>query len=92
MVRAAIKFKDSLKEGSKKIEVHYTPKHGSWLNIAEIEISALIRQSLKRRLESAESVARELDAAVEERNRLEKKIHWAFSTEQVRVKLARIYC
>lgn len=76
----------------KKIEVHYTPKHGSWLNMAEIEISALVRQSLKRRLENAESVARELDIVVEERNRLEKKIHWAFLTEQARVKLAKIYC
>ena len=56
----------------------------------EIEKSALVRQSLKRRLGSAESVARELDATVEERNQLEKKIHWAFSTEQARDKQARI--
>jgi len=60
--------------------------------MAEIEISALERMSLRRRLGSAEIVARELEVVVEERNRLEKKIHWAFSTEQARVKLARLYC
>lgn len=76
----------------KRLELHYTPKHGSWLNMAEIEISALVQQSLKRRLGSREVVARELEAVVRERNSLEKKIHWAFSTEQARVKLSRLYC
>lgn len=76
----------------KKLELHYTPKHGSWLNMAEIEISALVQQSLKRRLSNLEAVTRELEAVVRERNRLEKKIYWAFSTEQARVKLARLYC
>jgi hypothetical protein len=75
----------------KRIEVHYTPKHGSWLNMAEIEISALTQQSLRRRLGSVEHLSRELGAIVNERNRLERKITWGFSTEQARVKLARIY-
>lgn len=75
----------------KKIELHYTPKHGSWLNMAEIEISALAQQSLKRRLGSIGSVANELKILVEERNRLERKIHWSFSTERARVKLSRLY-
>lgn len=75
----------------KKIELHYTPKHGSWLNMAEIEISVLAQQSLKRRLRGIEEVARGLKVLVEERNRREKRIYWSFSTEQARVKLSRLY-
>lgn len=75
----------------KKIELHYPPKHGSWLNMAEIEISVLAQQSLKRRLRGIEEVARGLKVLVEERNRREKRIYWSFSTEQARVKLSRLY-
>jgi hypothetical protein len=76
----------------KKLELHYTPKHGSWLNMAEIEISALVQQSLKRRLGNIETVTKELEAVVKERNRLEKRIYWTFSTEQARIKLSKLYC
>jgi len=76
----------------KKLELHYTPKHGSWLNMAEIEISALTQQCLRRRLASIESVTRELKIAVAARNQQKKRIHWGFSTEEARVKLSKIYC
>lgn len=76
---------------AKKLEAHYTPKHGSWLNMAEIEISALTQQCLKRRLSNLEAVQKELDACVRERNEKKRKICWSFSTEKARIKMKKLY-
>ena len=74
-----------------KIEWHYTPEHGSWLNMAEIELSVLHRQCLNRRLEDAAMVERETQAWQEERNGNQAKINWQFTTADARVKLRRLY-
>lgn len=79
------------REMAKKLEAHYTPKHGSWLNMAEIEISALTQQCLKRRLSNLEAVQKELDACVRERNEKKRKICWSFSTEKARIKMKKLY-
>lgn len=82
---------EEARELVKKIEPHYTPKHGSWLNMAEIEISALTRQCLKRRLGSIEEVRDELEECVKDRNMRNKAICWSFSLEKAREKLQRLY-
>jgi len=74
-----------------RFEFAYTPKHGSWLNIAEIEISVLKRQCLSRRMESIEVVHREIDAWVEKRNAMDVLIDWQFTTSDARVKLKSLY-
>lgn len=74
-----------------KLEFHYTPKHGSWLNMAEIELSVLSRQCLDRRIPSKESLQRELAAWEEQRNRESLKIDWQFTTADARIKLKRLY-
>ena len=76
---------------SKKIEFVYTPKHGSWLNMVEIELSVLVRQCLKRRLADMETLEREAGAWCEERNRLGTSVEWRFSTEDARIKLRKLY-
>lgn len=75
----------------KRFEFHYTPKKGSWLNMAELELSALSRQCLKRRIPDIKTLSRELDAIVKERNRLEIKAKWQFTIENAREKLNRHY-
>jgi hypothetical protein len=70
-----------------KLEVHHTPKHGSWLNMAELELSALRRQCLDRRLADRPAVEREVAAWVEARNAAEATIGWRFTTEDARIKL-----
>lgn len=75
----------------KKIEVHHTPKHASWLNMAEIEISVLGGQCLKRRIGSKEALERETAAYVSDRNRRKAKILWGFSVKDARVKMKRAY-
>ena len=74
-----------------KLEIHYTPKHGSWLNMAEIELSHLSRQCLDRRIESKELLTKEVMAWNNERN--EKKViaKWQFTTEDARIKLHKLY-
>jgi len=72
-------------------EFHDTPKKGSWLNIAELELSALSRLCLARRLGSLEQLDHELQALVKERNTLRIKVHWQFSLTQARKKLYRHY-
>jgi len=75
----------------RKLEFHFTPKHGSWLNMAEIEISILSRQCLKQRVSSLEKLAvisRKWTAA---RNTQQAKINWCFDVTQARIKLARLY-
>ena len=75
----------------KKIEVHHTPKHASWLNMAEIEISVLGGQCLKRRISSKEVLERETAAYVSERNARGAKVLWGFSVQDARTKMRRVY-
>jgi len=75
----------------KKIEVHHTPKHASWLNMAEIEISVLGGQCLKRRISSKEVLERETAAYVSERNARGAKVLWGFSVQYARTKMRRVY-
>jgi DDE superfamily endonuclease len=72
-------------------EMHYTPKKGSWLNMAELELSALSRICLSRRISSIEGLDREVQALVKERNELKVKVEWQFSISQAREKLSRHY-
>ena len=74
-----------------KVRFVHTPKHGSWLDMAEIELSVLSRQNFSRRIGTAEEMERELSAWLEERNRLCTKIDWQFTTKEARVKLKRLY-
>ncbi len=74
-----------------KLEIHYTPKHGSWLNMAEIELSILQRQCLDRRLSDRMTMEREVAAWVSERNQAMHTIDWRFTTADARIKLKRLY-
>lgn len=76
---------------SEKLEIHYTPRHGSWLNMAEIELSVLARQVLNQRLSTAEQVQAEAAAWQERRNRHQARINWRFTTPDARIKLKRLY-
>lgn len=74
-----------------KVEWHYTPEHGSWLNMAEIELSVLQRQCLSRRIEEASTLESEVAAWQGVRNQASSKIVWQFTTADARVKLRRLY-
>ncbi len=74
-----------------KIEFIYTPVHGSWLNMVEIELSVLGRQSLKRRIPDTKTLRREVKAWQKERNQLGASVDWRFSTEDARIKLRSLY-
>lgn len=76
---------------TKRFEFIYTPVHGSWLNQSEIEFSALMRQCLRRRVGSRETMAAEVAAWVEQRNRAGVTVAWRFRPEEARVRLARLY-
>ena len=76
---------------AEKLEWHYTPRHGSWLNMAEIELAALGKQCLGRRIGSREELAREAAAWEEERNERQVEVQWQFTTAKARVKLRRLY-
>jgi len=76
---------------AQRFEFHYTPKKGSWLNIAELELSALSRMGLSRRIASMEELEREMQALVKERIELQIKVEWQFSIVQARQKLGRHY-
>jgi hypothetical protein len=76
---------------AERIEWHYTPKHGSWLNMAEIELSVLARQCLDRRIPDRETLAREVAAWETKRNAAEVVADWQFTTADARVKLKRLY-
>ena len=69
----------------------YTPKHGSWLNMAEIELNVLISQCLGRRIDNIEEVRQEVSAWQECRNNKQAKVNWQFTTEDARIKLSRLY-
>jgi hypothetical protein len=74
-----------------KLELHYTPKHGSWLDMAEIELSVLAGQCLDRRLPDRETLEREVAAWVTERNATASTIDWRFTTDDARIKLHHLY-
>lgn len=76
---------------AKRLEIHYTPKHGSWLNIAEIELSALSSQCLGRRIPSIDVLSSELKAWNLSRNEAHTGVKWQFTTDDARVKLHRLY-
>jgi transposase len=74
-----------------KLELHYTPKHGSWLNVAEIELSALSRQCLDRRLPDVETLQAEVAAWAARRNAAGGAVDWRFTAADARIKLKRLY-
>jgi hypothetical protein len=76
---------------AERIEVHHTPKHGSWLNVAEIELSVLTRQCLDRRIESVDELLKQLEPWEVERNDRAVGVKWQFTTADARVKLRRLY-
>jgi len=76
---------------AKRLEIHYTPKHGSWLNIAEIELSAMTAQCLGRRIPDMVTLASELDEWSSTRNHSSAAVNWQFSNEDARVKLRGLY-
>lgn len=76
---------------AKRLEIHYTPKHGSWLNIAEIELSVLKGQALNRRIAHIDEMRAEVNAWENDRNNRLAKVNWQFTTDQARIKLHRLY-
>ena len=82
---------DEAKRIADKLDIHYTPKHGSWLNMAEIELSHLSRQCLADRIEDRATLGHEVQAWNKKRNDRQAKAHWQFTTEDARVKLRRLY-
>lgn len=74
-----------------KLEFRFTPKHGSWLNMAECEFAVLMRQCLNRRLATQDEVVREIAAWEQARNAAKDTVHWRFTTETARTKLRRLY-
>jgi len=74
-----------------KLEIHYTPKHGSWLDMAEIELGILARQCLSRRIDNMEQLKDEVAAWQVIRNTAEAKVNWRFTTEDARIKLKKLY-
>ena len=76
---------------TERFEFHYTPIHGSWLNMAELEFAALSKQCLKRRLASQEILTREVTTWEHQRNQVQTKVTWRFTTTNARTKLTRLY-
>ena len=74
-----------------KLEVHYTPKHGSWLNMAEIELSVLASQCLAERMDNKACVTEQVAAWEKRRNAAQSRIDWRFTTADARIKLKRLY-
>jgi transposase len=74
-----------------RLEIHYTPKHGSWLNMAEIEFSILSKQCLDRRIPDQATLKAEVQAWVAERNACSSGMEWRFTTEDARIKLKQLY-
>lgn len=74
-----------------KLEIHYTPKHGSWLNMAEIELSVLSRQCLKARMPDQSFLISTLTAWEDNRNATDATVHWHFTTDDARIKLHALY-
>ena len=76
---------------TERLEIHYTSKRGSWLNMAEIEIEVLARQCLDRRIPDQEALRREVDAWQDQRNRDMVRVDWRFTTDDARIKLKSLY-
>jgi len=74
-----------------RLEIHYTPKHGSWLNMAEIELSILSRQCLDQRIPDQDTLKKEIAAWQEKRNALAQPMEWRFTNEDARIKLKKLY-
>ncbi len=75
----------------KRLELHYTPKHASWLNVAEIELSLLTRQCLSRRIPDLPTLQQQAQKWYERRNENQKSVDWQFTCEDARIKLKRLY-
>ncbi len=76
---------------AERLEIHYTPRHGSWLNMAEIELGVLTRQCLDRRIPDRSVLRREAKAWQEDRNREGVRVNWRFTTEDARIRLNSLY-
>jgi hypothetical protein len=76
---------------ARRLELHYTPKHGSWLNMAEIELSVLSRQCLDRRIPDKQTLAKEIAAWQKERDAASGTVDWRFTADDARIKLKRLY-
>ena len=79
------------RELAKRIEIHYTPKHGSWLNIAEIELSFLSRQCLNKRIDLLDVLNKDMLDWEQKRNLMQKIVDWQFTADDARIKLKRLY-
>ena len=82
---------DEARRIAEKLQFHYTPKHGSWLNMAEIEFSVLSRQCLSRRIPDQETLKREVQAWQNRRNEQRATVKWQFTTNDARIKLKKLY-
>jgi transposase len=82
---------DEARRLAERLEIHYTPEHGSWLNMAEIEQSVMARQALGRRIPDIETMMQVTTAWYEKRNAAEASVDWQFTTEDARIKLKRLY-
>ena len=82
---------DKARSLAKRLEIHYTPKHGSWLNIAEIELSAVTQQCLNRRIPDMEFLNEQLSLWEKDRNNSSKYVNWYFTTDKARGKLNHPY-
>jgi len=76
---------------AKRLEFHYTPKHGSWLNVAEIELSVLSKQCLQVRIPDLQTLKKQTGAWARDRNQRNKGVNWRFTTDDARIKLRRLY-
>jgi hypothetical protein len=76
---------------AQRLEIHHTPKHGSWLNVAEIELSALTRQCLDRRIDDLDILNTELAAWQHATNTTGRQVDWQFTTDDARIKLRHLY-
>ena len=74
-----------------RLEIHYTPKHASWLNIAEIELSVLVRQGLAHNIATIEEFCEQAEQWQQRRNQAETTVNWQFTTADARIKLKRLY-
>lgn len=82
---------DEAKRIADRLEIHYTPKHGSWLDMAEIELGILGRQCLDRRIDNAEALTHEVAAWETQRNAAKAKVNWRFTTDDARIRLKKLY-
>jgi hypothetical protein len=82
---------DEARRLAERLDIHYTPKHGSWLNMAEIEFSALSNQCLNRRIAVISTMCHEISAWENDRNNRKTPIQWHFTTDDARIKLKKLY-